>query len=57
MKEDQMDEEMMKALEEDGEKMRALTGRDHGPVFLIDAECCGLLDLMMCGACPHRTPR
>jgi hypothetical protein len=26
--------EMMKALEADGEKLRQLTGEDHGPVFI-----------------------
>lgn len=31
-----MDEEMMKALEADGEKLRQLTGEDHGPVFIHD---------------------
>lgn len=29
-----MDEEMRKALEADGEKLRQLTGEDHGPVFV-----------------------
>lgn len=28
-----MDEEMIKALEADGEKLRQLTGEDHGPWF------------------------
>lgn len=28
-----MDEELMRALEADGEKLRQLTGRDHGPWF------------------------
>jgi len=28
-----MDKEMMRALEADGEKLRALTGEDHGPHF------------------------
>jgi hypothetical protein len=28
-----MDKEMMKALEADGEKLRQLTGEDHGPYF------------------------
>ena len=32
-----MDEEMMAALEADGEKLRQLTGKDHGPVFLTEA--------------------
>lgn len=27
-----MDKEMQRALEADGEKLRALTGEDHGPV-------------------------
>lgn len=33
-----IDKEMMKALEADGEKLRQLTGEDHGPDFLDD--CC-----------------
>jgi hypothetical protein len=38
-----MNKEMMAALEADGEKLRQLTGEDHGPVFLTDArfEICG----------------
>lgn len=28
-----MDKEMQKALEADGEKLRQLTGEDHGPYF------------------------
>lgn len=32
-----MDEELMRALEADGEKLRAMTGEDHGPVFVADA--------------------
>ncbi len=31
--------EMMKALEADGEKLRQLTGEDHGPVFLPELGC------------------
>ncbi len=31
-----MNREMMQALEADGEKLRQLTGEDHGPVFLSD---------------------
>lgn len=31
-----MDEEMMKALMSDGEKLRAMTGEDHGPLFIFD---------------------
>jgi hypothetical protein len=31
-----MDREMMKALEADGEKLRQLTGEDHGPFELPD---------------------
>lgn len=34
------DNEMMKALEEDGEKLRQLTGEDHGPSFLVTCEAC-----------------
>ena len=30
--------DMMTALETDGEKLRQLTGEDHGPVFLIDGD-------------------
>ena len=30
-------QEMMSALQEDGDKLHALTGEDHGPVFLVDA--------------------
>ena len=29
--------EMQRALEQDGEKLRQLTGEDHGPVFVHDA--------------------
>jgi hypothetical protein len=29
-----MDKEMQRALEADGEKLRGLTGEDHGPVFV-----------------------
>jgi hypothetical protein len=41
------DKEMQKALEADGEKLRQMTGEDHGPYFFNfeeeDAECwdCG----------------
>jgi len=31
-------EEMLKALEEDGEKLKQLTGEDHGPYFLDEVE-------------------
>lgn len=34
--------EMIAALEADGEKLRQLTGEDHGPEFLtITCSCCG----------------
>lgn len=36
-----MDKEMMDALKADGEKLRQLTGEDHGPEFLFDCEACG----------------
>lgn len=52
-----MNEEIMKALEEDGETLRALTGKDHGPIFLAHSECCGLLDIVTCGGCPLRQLR
>jgi hypothetical protein len=29
-----MDKEMIKALEADGEKLRAMTGEDHGPFYV-----------------------
>ena len=31
--------EMMKALEADGEYLTAMTGADHGPVFVFDYYC------------------
>jgi hypothetical protein len=39
------DMSMMDALEADGEKLRQLTGQDHGPVFLndIDGDRCALM--------------
>jgi len=36
-----MDKEMQLALEADGEKLRQLTGEDHGPEFLFDCYQCG----------------
>lgn len=33
------DKEMQKALESDGEKLRQLTGQDHGPVWGTIAYC------------------
>ena len=38
--------EMQKALEADGEKLRQITGQDHGPAFLDErfttcVACCG----------------
>lgn len=35
-----MDREMMKALEADGEKLRQLTGEDHGPFEIVQCEAC-----------------
>lgn len=32
------DKEMQKALESDGEKLRQLTGEDHGPIFPCPCE-------------------
>ena len=34
------DREMQKALEADGEKLRQLTGEDHGPWGIIPCPCC-----------------
>jgi len=37
-----MDKEMMAALKADGEKLRQMTGEDHGPTFLDTCpDCCG----------------
>lgn len=37
------DDEMMKAFEADGEKLKSLTGQDHGPHFIPEQPCevCG----------------
>ena len=35
------DDEMMKALELDGEYLRQMTGEEHGPIFLVSCEACG----------------
>jgi len=32
--------EMQAALVADGEKLKQLTGEDHGPVFLVECICC-----------------
>lgn len=40
-----MDDEMMKALEADGEKLRQLTGEDHGP-FALCPTCVGLFGML-----------
>jgi len=42
-----MDKEMMAALEADGEKLRQLTGEDHGPWDLPEPP----LELVECTAC------
>jgi len=39
-----LDDEMMKALEADGEYLRQMTGEDHGPYFF---DVCGCIE---CGA-------
>ena len=36
-----MDRAMMLALEADGEKLRLMTGKDHGPHFLRECFHCG----------------
>jgi hypothetical protein len=43
-------EEMKRALEADGKKLRQLTGEDHGP-FVIEDE----LTVLKCWACPPPT--
>ena len=35
-----MSPEMMAALEADGEKLAALTGEDHGPIWVDDTPIC-----------------
>ena len=35
-----MNKEMQRALELDGEKLRQLTGEDHGPIFIYECENC-----------------
>jgi predicted nucleic-acid-binding Zn-ribbon protein len=35
------DREMQAALEADGEKLRQLTGEDHGPWYFVDCPNCG----------------
>lgn len=53
-----MDKRMIEALIEDGENLKAMTGEDHGPVFLADDECCGQHRWnppVMCGGCPLRS--
>lgn len=37
-----MDKEMIRALQADGEKLRHLTGEEHGPKFRCD-DCDGLV--------------
>lgn len=36
------DRAMQRALDEDGQKLRELTGEDHGPAFLLDPDPCPL---------------
>ncbi len=51
------DDEMMKALEADGEYLRQMTGEDHGPYFFDAAGCieCGAAlpspSDAVCGTC------
>jgi ribosomal protein S27E len=41
-----MDKEMLRALIADGEKLRQLTGEDHGPYCWVEFECeeCGAVE-------------
>lgn len=57
-----MDEEMMKALQEDGEKLTAMTGEDHGPQFLHEWTCAKCFEWnihhkLECTACGHVIPQ
>lgn len=51
-----MSDEMKRALEADGDKLRQLTGEDHGPFLMkCDDECpgddsCGARLICMCGS-------
>lgn len=46
-----LDKEMMAALEADGEKLRQMTGEDHGPYFFDEpCEVCGVWP------CAHTDP-
>lgn len=52
-----MDKEMQRALEADGEKLRQMTGLDHGPSFeppcdFPQCECCEIEDPPS-GRCPR----
>lgn len=42
-----MDKEMMRALEADGEKLRGLTGEDHGPFTDCGTDGCGECDVCL----------
>lgn len=42
------DDDMMKALEADGEKLRALTGEDHGPYFIGEDQVYRIIDEIEC---------
>jgi hypothetical protein len=52
MSEIMFNEEMRRALELDGEKLRQMTGEDHGPYFLTDEAACACgeknIDQCMC---------
>lgn len=47
------DHEMQRALEADGEKLRQLTGEDHGPYFISEPDADIDLPGPENGACPH----
>lgn len=36
-----LDKEMTDALKADGDKLRQLTGEDHGPMYYIECAVCG----------------
>ena len=36
-----LDKKMQEALAADGDKLRALTGKEHGPMYYIECAVCG----------------
>jgi hypothetical protein len=46
-------DEMRRALEADGEKLRALTGEEHGPLQLFTCDICGGEGVVPTGRMSH----